>query len=55
MAMVEDVIDGKDKQHTKEAFAMFADLHKCYMTKCGGTVYFWPFTSKESGGRCSRW
>ena len=30
MAMVEDVIDGKDGQNTKEAFAMFADLHKCY-------------------------
>ena len=30
MAMMEDVIDGRDVQGTREAFAMFADLHKCY-------------------------
>ena len=30
MAMIEDVVEGRDMQGTREAFAMFADLHKCY-------------------------
>jgi hypothetical protein len=40
MALTEDVIDGRDDEGTKEFYAMFADLHKCYDQVWRDGLYF---------------
>ena len=40
MALTEDVIEGRDDEGTKEVYAMFADLHKCYGQVWRDGLYF---------------
>ena len=40
MALTEDVIEGRDDEGTKEVYAMFADLHKCYDQVWRDDLYF---------------